>query len=66
MNKNKVSKLFSQKGAQALTVGELIKQLEKLPQSLQVKQDYPNLGCKVYVYNVNEESIHVGIVAHDE
>ncbi len=65
MNKNKIPKLFSSKGAKAQTVGELIRQLQKLPQSLHIKQDYPDLGCKVVVYNKNEESIHVAITECD-
>ena len=66
MNKNKVPRLFSTKGAKAQTVGELIKQLQKLPQSLHIKQDYPNLGCRVYVCNVSMDTIHVSIDAVDE
>ena len=61
MNKNKIPKLFSGTGAKAQTVGQLIKQLEKLPKSLSIMQDYPNLGCKVVVSNVNWDSIHLTI-----
>ena len=37
------------------TVGELISQLERLPKDLPIKQDYPDVGASVSVFNIRSD-----------
>lgn len=41
------------------TVGELIKELERLPSDFPVDQDYPDKGVEAIIFNISKDSKHL-------
>lgn len=52
------------KKPKASTVAQLIKQLQKLPDNLEIKIGFGD-GCQLIVYNINTDSMHLEIAKVD-